>query len=555
MRPIRVLLLTTSVLAACTTSDRGATDGANGGTIVIAMPEPSNVLPPYIGSAQDKMFVDLIYDRLADMDTTLATIGDRGFHPHLAASWDWAPDSLSIAFHVDPRARWHDGKPVTAQDVKFSFDVSHDPKITPELAPNLANIDSVTVRDSLTAVAWFRQRRPEQFYELVYNTYIMPEHVLGAVPPAQLRTTDLARKAIGSNRFRLSRWEPGTRVELIADTSNFRGRAKLDRVVLMPIADFDAGVTRLLTGQADFFEFLLPQHVARVDSSPDHKVIPYPGLGYAFLGMNQRDPANPSRPHPVFGDVGLRRALAMAVDRRGMLQNVFGKYGQISYGPFPLSLAVADTTLRQPGFDTGHAAALLDSAGWRRGADGVRVKNGRPLEFTVLVPTSSKARMSYAVLLQEQLRNVGAKMNIEPLDINVFVQRQDAKKFDAVMSAYSTDPSPSGSRQNWHTEGMRPGGRNALSYSNPRFDALIDSSLASSDFAQMKRYASQAYQVLMNDVPAIWLYDVNSMAGAHKRIHTVGMRADGWWINLADWTIPPGERIDRDRIGLTATED
>jgi peptide/nickel transport system substrate-binding protein len=120
------------------------------------------------------------------------------------------------------------------------------------------------------------------------------------------------------------------------------------------------------------------------------------------------------------------------------------------------------------------------------------------------------------------------------------------------MLGMSTDPSPSGARQYWHSAGMGTGGSNHLSYMNTRFDALLDSAIASFDAAATKEYARRAYQVLIDDAPGIWLYDVLTMAGVHRRVRTPGMRADGYWAGLANWHIPPAERIARDRVGLAA---
>jgi peptide/nickel transport system substrate-binding protein len=120
------------------------------------------------------------------------------------------------------------------------------------------------------------------------------------------------------------------------------------------------------------------------------------------------------------------------------------------------------------------------------------------------------------------------------------------------MLGISADPSPSGVRQFWHSASPPGPGGNAISYADPRFDALLDSAIASFDPTTMKRYASQAFQVLVDDAPAIWLYDVLTMAGVNRRVRTPGMRADGFWAGLADWHIPARERIARDRIGLTA---
>ena len=548
-------------LAACSGSDTkgpatttAAAAGENGGTLVLASGGDADIIfPPLVSTATGRQVVDQLFDHLAEIGNDLNTVGDVGFQPRLAKSWSWGKDSLSLAFSLDDRARWHDGKPVRAEDVKFTFDVNHDPKTGSNIAPLITSIDSVTVRDSLTPVFWFKRRSPELFYDAVYQMHILPAHIFASIPREGLRTADASRKPVGTGRFRFVSWEPNTRIEVVADTANFRGRARLDRVIWSMVPDPQAGLTQVLAGQADFWEAVPADAIARVDSSTTAHAVPYPGLQYAFLGFNLRNKAHDG-PHPLFGDRAVRRALSMAVDRKGMLTNVFGSLGQPAFGPFPRSLSVADTTLKLPAYDTTAARTLLDSAGWKVGADGMRAKNGRALAFSILVPNSSRPRMSYAVLLQEQLRKVGAKVDIDALQFSQFFAKQEAHDFDTILNAYGTDPSPAGARQAWGSEGLAKGGQNYLSYSSKPFDAALDSVLSALTPAERASRAHRAFQLIADDAPAIWLYDVLTVAAAHKRVKTAGLRADLYWANLADWSIPAAARIDRDRIGVAAAK-
>jgi len=522
--------------------------------MVIAQPgEPATLLPALQGQSIEKQITDLLYDRLAEIGDDLNTVGDRGFRKQLADRWEWAPDSLSIVFHLDPRARWHDGVPVRASDVRYSFALMKDPALGSPGLPLISNIDSVTVRDSLTAVAYFKRHTPEQFYDFVYQVSIVPEHVLSNTPPSQMKTAEVARRGIGSGRFRLARWEPGKRLELLADTANYRGRAKLDRIVYVPTPDFNTAVTRFFAGDADFFEQLRPEHLAKIASDTARRAITYANLGYAYLALNNVDGKQPGQPHPIFGDRAVRRALTMAVDRRAMLKNVFGAYGALAYGPFPHALPVADTTLPQIPYDTTRARALLDSAGWLVGADGIRFKNGRRLEFGITTPVSSAARKQYSVLLQEAFKRVGAVARIDESDNAGFMARNSDRSFDTIIELYGTDPSPSGFKQSWSTSGLGKDGANFPSYSNPTVDALLDSAALTFDPARTRAYARRAFETIIEDAPGIWLYEPPTVAGAHKRIHTTTMRADGYWSGMADWWIPAAERTARDRIGLRPT--
>jgi peptide/nickel transport system substrate-binding protein len=236
-----------------------------------------------------------------------------------------------------------------------------------------------------------------------------------------------------------------------------------------------------------------------------------------------------------------------------MAENVFGPTGVVAHGPFNGRLSMADTTIHLPPYDTVAAKAMLDSSGWRVGPDGMRAKNGKALRFTLLIPTSSVPRRRYGVLIQEALRRLGARVDLDLTDVSTLIARQHSGDFDAMLQTFLTDPSVGDTRQTWGTVGIATGD-NFLRYSNPAVDALLDSALIALDPVEAKGYASRAFQALANDAPAVWLYDLFFLGAVNRRITVVPGRADEWWENLADWSIPPDKRIDRDRIGLPAAK-
>ncbi len=549
-------MFATMAVAGCKGTEQATTAGPAdvGGTIVIATAaDAGTLLPPLIAGITDREVTDLLYDRLAEIGDNLNTVGDKNFKPQLAERWEWAPDSLSIIFHINPHAKWHDGRPVRASDVRYSVALIKDPALGSPASPLITNIDSVAVRDSLTAVAWFKRHLPEQFYDLVYQVAIVPEHILGNTPAAQLKTAEVGRRGIGSGRFRLAKWEAGTRLELLADTANYRGRPKLDRIVFAIAPDFNAAVTRFLAGDADVFENLRAEQISKMTGDTARRARRLPSLGYSYLAMNVIDPTMPGRPHSVFGERAVRRALTMAVDRRAMLKNVFDTIGRPSYGPFPVAMPVGDSTLPQIPYDTAKARALLDSAGWPLGPDGVRIKNGRRLAFSITTPSSSAVRKQYAVLLQDAFRRIGAEAKLDEMDFGSYMAKLSARSFDAEMHSFNTDPSVSGFKQSWSTAGIGKDGTNYGSYSNPAVDALLDSATNAFDPARTRSYARRAFEAIIEDAPGIWLYEPPTMAGFHKRIRTTNIRADNYFSGMGDWWIPAGERTARDKIGLRPT--
>lgn len=555
----RVLLLVVaaSILAGCTSkegSSSSAGGSAAGGTVIISPGSDAvEIFPPFVNDQIGRTVQDLVFDRLADLKASGSTVGDGSFAPRLAQKWTWAPDSLSIAYSIDPRARWHDGKPVTAGDVRFSFKLFTDPKVGSPTAPLLTNIDSVSVRDSLTAVAWFKKRTPEQFYDLAYQLMIVPEHVYGSIPLDQLHTSPATRTLVGSGPFRFVRWEPNTRLELIADTANYRGRPMLDRVIFTP-TDPPTAATQVLSGQSDYVPAFPVDQVPKLDSSAVATKSIDPQSAYTFMAMNPHAPKSKTAPNPIFSDIRVRRALSMAVDRVAMLHNVFGNDGLISHGPFPMTLAYADSTLRLPPYDTSAAKAMLDSSGWRAGSDGMRAKNGRPLRFALTSPNSSLFRRRYAVLMQEQFRKIGAQVDVDLIDNPTMVRREQEGDWEAVLQTPGTDPSITGAKQFWGTGAIGANGQNFIPYSNPRVDALLDSAAKAFDPAKSKSASSRAFQQIIDDVPAIWLYDVTFYNAVNRRIAIPAPKIDSWWMNLERWSIPPAKRIPRDRIGLAPSK-
>ena len=549
--PVAVILL---IAVACEGGKQPSAGGgaaAPGGTIVISSGgEPDVLFPPLTATTTGQQITDLVYDHLADIGTSLNTVGDAGFAPHLAKTWTWAPDSLSIRFHLDPRAKWHDGVPVRASDVAFTYAIYKDSTTASPRAPLIASIDSVTAPDSLTAVFWFSKRSPTQFFEAADPMVILPEHLLKGIRGQALRTAPIARAPIGSGRFRFVDWKAASSVEIAADTANYLGRPYLNRVIWSIAPDPNTLFTRLIGGAADLLEDPSPPELTQLAGHPEIRAILLSGLDYNFIQFNLRDPANRARPHPIFANRELRRALTMAVDRVRIVHSVYDSLAAVSVGPTVRAYPTTDTTLRQIPYSPDGARRLLDSLGWRiTGADSIRRRNGRPLEFTLTVPGSSRNRVSMSVIIQNQLKQAGAKMKIDKVEFTAFIDRETQRRFDAMMGGWHVEASPAGIRQTWASGGARAGGSNYGSYMNPVFDAQADSALSAMTLPERRERFKRAYQTIIDDAPAIWLAEPKNSVAINRRIRVPALRPDSWWSSVAEWWVPAAERIARDSVG------
>ncbi len=169
-------------------------------------------------------------------------------------------------------------------------------------------------------------------------------------------------------------------------------------------------------------------------------------------------------------------------------------------------------------------------------ATGVRRKNGRPLRFEVLVPSTSTPRMRIATLLQAQYAAIGAQIDIRPLDPATFFARLQTGDFDAALNMWHADPSPVAVRRVWGSARGADMGGNFGRYSNREVDALLDSAARTFTPESRRAMVRRAHQAIVDDAPAIWLYEPRNVAVINRRVQPQALRADAWWAQLPDWT-------------------
>src|SRR5213592_3309226 len=401
-RGLASLWLMLLALAGAGCARRGGCAGDYCGTVVfVTTPEPDILLPPASQLVVSRDIADQIFLKLADLGMSGNTVGDTDFQPQLAERWEWA-NPLTLVFHLDPRARWQDGRPVTSADVAFTFDIYTDSLVNSAFRSSLHTISAVTTRDSLTAVFRFHARYPEMFYDAVYHMHILPAHLLRPVPRSQWRSAAFGRGPVGDGPYRFVAWKAGESLELAADSTFFLGRPHIRRLIWRFTPDLQVAVTQVIAGDADAVEVLgPPDNVKRARAAPNLTLYPYHGGLYGFLAFNLSTNGDTAKPHPLFGDRLLRRALAMAVDREGLRQSVWGDLAQVPPGPLARIWSIWDPETRDLPYDTAQAGRSLTRLGWRdSNADGIRDRDGQALAFRILVPTTSQLRRQYARLLQ-----------------------------------------------------------------------------------------------------------------------------------------------------------
>jgi peptide/nickel transport system substrate-binding protein len=274
--------------------------------------------------------------------------------------------------------------------------------------------------------------------------------------------------------------------------------------------------------------------VTRVSQEKDLRVIPVPSPTVGYLLFNQRDARNRALPHPILSDLDVRRAIGLALDRRLIVRAVLGNTGEVPYGPASTFLWIRHGTPAPAPMNLREARRLLDARGWKdRDGDGVRERGDKPLVLMMIVPTSSSTRQDMALMVQQQLRQLGVKIVLDQMEFPVYLERRKAGTFDIDFASTQQDPSPSTLTQSWSC----PSPGNVARYCDPAVDSLMNAAILAGE------RAGQAWHTVLrrieDDAPAVFLYTINYMYAVNRRFTNVRIHPESPWLGLREWTIGP----------------
>ncbi len=512
-------------LAACARDRRGTTNAHRDAVVIAAVGEPSSLVPPMVVEAVGRDVSDLVFERLADLRTGASPADTSAYRPRLAASWQRV-DSLTWRFRLRPGARWQDGVPVSAEDVRFSFDAFADSVIDASARQYLTGV-KVSAPDSATVEIHFPRQYPEQLYDATYHVRIMPQHVWARVPRAQWATDTTLGHLVGSGPYRLKEWRHGQYASLEADSAA-QPRAAIRRVVWRFTGDPDAALNLVLSGGADVIETVgSAAQVARARSDSSLELRPYPSAAYGFLAFRLADAQGHS--HPVLSGRAVRRALASAINREALAHGLLGPDTPAPPGPMSRLLWIGTDSIAVLPVDTAAAARELAAA---------RRRLGHPVRFDILVPSSSVTRREVAVLLQEAWRRAGAEVTVTAVDFPVFEQRLRKGQFDAYIGAYLDEPTARGLADQWSRAGWQ--GINYGHYANRAFDSLLTRAAATGDVPLARRLYREALDTLNADAPAIFLYNLVNTAAIRRTLANVEIDPYAWSRTLPAWRFADG---------------
>jgi len=523
-----------AVCAQSSTTDTGRP--ATGDALVVgSIGDASRLLPILATDSASGEIVGLLFNGLLKYDEHLHVAAD------LAQSWDVSPDGLTITFHLRPNVRWHDGQPVTADDVRFTYDKLIDPNVKTPFSSSYELVDGVDVLDPLT----IRVRYKEPFAPALESWMmgIIPKH---ALEHEDLNTTKLLRHPIGTGPYTLAKWKTGELIALAANPNYFEHRPYLDRYLYRIIPDEATLFLELLTGGVDL-SGLTPLQYARQANTPfverEYQRFRYPSFGFTYIGYNLQDPR--------FSDARVREAIDRAVDKQAILNGILFGLGAVATGPYPKESWAYDPSVQPLPPDRDEARRLLAEAGWTdHDGDGWLDKDGQPFRFTLITNQGNDVRKQVAELVQQQLKGVGIQVDIKIIEWSTFVHEFiDKRRFEAVLLAWSLARDPD-LYDLFHSSKTKEGEYNFCGYANPEVDRLLVEGRRTFDQTKRQDIYRQVHRILAHDRPYTFLYVADALPIIHRRIRNVVSSPIGIGYNMIDWYVPPGEQRYRSRPTL-----
>jgi peptide/nickel transport system substrate-binding protein len=459
-----------------------------GGTVIWGyLQQPSRLNPIVAPDVVTKWLIETIFDGLVAINDKMEMI------PELATAWDISADGKVYTFKLRTDVKWHDGKPFTAEDVKFTYDSIIDPKQPNTLAKSdYALVSKIEVVDPNTVRFTLTSANSSFLSKLAIG--IAPKHLLEG---QQLDTAAFNRKPVGTGAFIVQEWTSGQKVVLDANPNYFRGKPKINRLIWQVIPDSNVLTVQLLNGDIDSALIIDPKDLAKFQNNAKFKV--YESIGAnTYIGFNNEN--------PLFADPKVRQALNYGLDKKAIIEKILEGQGIWSTSEILAGTWAYNPSVNKYEYDLAKAKALLDDAGWKVGASGIREKGGKPLKFTLLTNAGDKLREAIALFARQQWKDLGADMEVQFLEANTFINDRVLKSnFEVIFLASSVNVDPDFLSRRWSCPALTTG-HNFLRWCSQDVDKLLAQGIALTAQPDRKKVYDEIQKIIANESPTVPIY-------------------------------------------------
>lgn len=518
-------------------TDAPASTPASGGTVVIAQGIDMlglNELLHRRTSLQTGLLLFALYLPLLEEQGDHSS-GPPTFKPRLAESYEFSDDHLTLTFHLRHDVKWSDGAPVTAEDVRWTWQAQTNPDVAWDYALAKEHVRDVEVVDPHTVRFHFDKVYAAQLLD-ANEGVILPRHAWSQLPFSEWRKNApwFDQHPVGSGAFVLESWQPQQRITLRRNPQYFEpGLPRLERVVVQVTPDASSQLALLRSGKLHLDE-IEPADAASVSQDPALELLPYAPRQFVFISWNLS--------RPFFSDRRVRQALTLGIDRRTIIDTLYYGYATLTASAYSTESWVYNHDLEPWPYDPAQARTLLAEAGWRdTDGDGIVDKDGKPLAFELLTNTDNRLRIDIQVMAQSQLRQIGVDVRPRTLEFNSLTNRLYAHDFDAVVNSVGIDTSLS-LYYNFHSKATND--FNWGLYSSPQVDRLIEQLEELTDTAAGKPLYDQLQKLIHEDQPVTFLYEPKRLVAIRRELRGVKPSSISTFATLREWRLeaPPGQQ-------------
>jgi peptide/nickel transport system substrate-binding protein len=502
------------ILASCSQEQTNTIDynkiypSEDGGELISAMVgEPSGLIFMVAGESASAAIASNIFNSLLKYNANLDLEGE------LAEKWEISSDNKTITFTLKPNLKWADNKPLTSEDVLFTWQLVTDENTRSPYASDYQLVKMAEAPDPLTFKVTYSQAYAPALDSWA-GLHILPKHLLKG---QDIHQTVFAQKPVGSNYYQLDQWNHGENIKLSRNPNSALGPALIEKLITRIIPDNSAQFLELMADNIDSMS-LDPIKYSRI--IPARPVLKknlnlYKELGnsYTYLGFNLK--------HKPFDDIRVRKAINYAIDKQEIIDGVYLGLGINIASPYKPGTRWSNPNLKPYAYDPSKARALLKDAGFEdSNGDGILERDGKPFAFEIIT-NQNKEREKSAVIIQRRLKEIGIDVKIRAIEWASFISRFiNTGDFDVVILGWGLGLDPD-QYNIWHSSQQAPGQFNFVGYNNPTVDRLLEQGRTEFDPDKRMKIYHQFAETLLADSPIVYLSAGYGLTAIHKRVQGI----------------------------------
>ncbi|HTU71088.1 MAG TPA: peptide ABC transporter substrate-binding protein [Candidatus Baltobacteraceae bacterium] len=499
--------------------------------VIVQTQDFTSLDPIFVSGVGGQELAALMYSYLVKFNDRGELVPDAASVVPTQANGGISADGRTIVYHLRPGVRFSDGNELT------SFDVA---ETIARVAFPGSDVPSRVAYDDVAAIATPDERTIKVFLRTPYAPIVLylcgPGNAIPILPArllrghARLHTTQLDSMPLGSGPYELAHWTRGERLELRANPYYFGGTPKIARITILPVPSSNTAFTMLRSGEADAYVNADDSQYALLAALPGKRTeaVPIDGTGALIF-----DTA-----HPALSDPRVRRALTLALNVRAVVnKTLLGHSRWRNPGRGLFEWAYDPRAYAMPGYDPAQAVRLLEKAGWRLGAGGVRRKDGMALDLDVIFRADKPSALEMATQMQAEERAIGVRLSLRRFAVSALVAPGGplyGGHYDLALFPFIAGFDPD-VRDQFSCRRVPPHGFNKSRYCNPALDSIMQEAVLPYERSQRIPYYRRIQRVLARDLPMVAMYQAVSintfpawLRGEHSAVNTPFWNVGRW---------------------------